>query len=366
MEASSGLKRGLYRLTATAAGFVLALSGLEFGYRGLASLGLMGKSWAPGHERIDAFREHVGTGLRGMFSPKAFVGYTLQGEGINSHGFADKEWELDAPRGVLRVACLGGSTTQDGVKAERDGTYPIFLSRILGRRLKREVEVMNFGVNGWTTAESLVNYSILVSRFEPDLVVIHHSVNDVWPRLYPGYRADYSHYRVQWRDVELSELDAALISWSDLWAASRLQDQALVGIRERVIRRVDGVPVQFEEELSPDTLSGYRENLIRLCRLVRSDGATPVLMTMPYSAKAGGMPERWLETLGDGTADNNAVMEEVSASEGVVLADAAGLFQSDPAEYDKLFADYVHMRPPGNRAKAVLIADAVQAAKLFR
>ena len=308
------------RAFAIAAGVLIALCSLEFGFRALSSLGLLPDSWTLSSHRLASFRAHVDTGVRGMFAPKAFVGYALQGEGANGEGFSDKEWSVERSPGVIRIACLGGSTTQDGLKVDRSNTYPFFLSRMMNRRLKADVEVLNFGVNGWTSAESLVNYALLVARYEPDVVVIHHAVNDVWPRLYPDYRSDYTHYRVPWEDAQLSSWDKALIAWSRLWATHRIQDQDLVGIRERVIRRTDGHPVEVLRQLSPDTVSGYRGNLQRLCRLALADGATPVLMTMPFDGDAGGFGEEWLELLGGGTAEHNELMRTVAAEEGALRA----------------------------------------------
>jgi len=300
-----------------------------------------------------------------MFEPKAFVGYVLQGDGINSTGFSDREWPLERTPGVPRVVCLGGSTTQDGKKVDRNNTYSSFLERMLGRTLKRDVEVLNFGVNGWTSAESLVNYALVVSRYQPDVVVVHHAVNDVWPRLHPDFRLDYTHYRVPWEDARLSWWDRGLIERSWLWAAWRIRDEDLVGVRERVIRRVDGKPVPILTELDPETAAGYRGNIERLSRLIKADGATPVLMTMPFSDGDDGFDRKWLELLRQGTREHNEILRELASAEGALLADAASVFSSDPQEHGQLFIDYVHLLPAGNRVKALSIMDALQRAKTF-
>jgi len=302
------------RLIALLGGLMLSCFGLEFGYRALSALGMLPPHWTLPAKKLASFRDHVDSGVRGMFTPKAFVGYTLQGEGSNADGFCDHDWAASKSPGVIRVACLGGSTTQDGCRVDRDNTYSSYLSRMMNRRLQAEVEVLNLGVNGWTSAESLVNYALVVSHYQPDVVVIHHAVNDVWPRLYPNYRSDYTHNR----------------------------------------------------ELSPQTIDGYRGNLQRLCRLVKADGGVPVLMTMPYSVEAGGMRSPWLELLGIGTEEHNEIIRGVAQDEGALLADAAYAFQSDPDEHDGSFIDYVHLRPEGNRVKALLIAEALQQTELFK
>jgi lysophospholipase L1-like esterase len=366
MSASSSRFQGpRARGLAVLGGVLLSVLGVEFGYRGLSVLGWLPGRWIVADERRVAFREHIAGGVRGMFEPKAFVGYVLRGEGINEAGFSDREWALERREGVFRVACLGGSTTQDGQRVDRNNTYASYLSRMIARRMGGEVEVLNFGVNGWTSAESLVNYALVVARYEPDVVVVHHAVNDVWPRLHPGFRSDYTHYRVPWEDARLAWWDRELIAHSRLWVAWRQLDEDLVGVRERVIRRVDGEPVPIFYELEAETSAGYRGNLERLCRLVRGDGAVPVLLTMPYSDAAGGFERRWVEVLGQGTREHNAIMREVAASEGALLADAAQTFSADPGEHEKFFKDYVHVRPGGNRVKAISILEALRRAKVL-
>jgi len=358
--------RAKSRILGLIMGAILTLVSLEVGYRVLGGLGLLSNAWSPTAERVEAFREHVSSGSRGMFTPKAFVGYSLQGKGVNKEGFSDKDWPLAKTPGVPRIACLGGSTTQDGFRVDRNNSYPSFLSRILSRRFKGDVEVLNFGVNGWTSAESLVNYALVVSRYQPDIVVIHHSVNDVWPRLYPNYQADYTHYRIPWVDADVSGWDITLMQWSRLWAAVRIQDPDLVTIRERVIRRVDRSSGGLLTELPPDTTSGYMGNLRRLCRMVQADGGVPVLMTMPFSSEAGGIELAWLGLLEEGTSQNNEIMRVVAAEESALLADAALTFSSDPESHRGFFIDYVHLRAAGNRVKGLSIADAVHKAELIR
>ena len=116
------------------------------------------------------------------------ISYENDGIKIGERAFAKRK----NPNAV-RVACLGGSTTMY--------QYPRYLEADLNRySLGRTFEVMDFGVNGWTLMESTVNYTIRVADFHPDVVLVHHGMNDCFPRVWPDYRPDYSHYRISWRD----------------------------------------------------------------------------------------------------------------------------------------------------------------------
>ena len=56
-------------------------------------------------------------------------------------------------------------------------------------------------------------------RFLVDVVVIQHALNDVWPRLWPDYKVDYSHYRTPYKEIEFTGLNRMLLRISHLWCA---------------------------------------------------------------------------------------------------------------------------------------------------
>ena len=58
-----------------------------------------------------------------------------------------------------------------------------------------KVEVLNFGVQAWTSAESLSALMFLGLDFSPDHVLVHHANNDAAPLMAQQFRPDYAHYR---------------------------------------------------------------------------------------------------------------------------------------------------------------------------
>ncbi|MDZ4803741.1 MAG: SGNH/GDSL hydrolase family protein [Candidatus Eisenbacteria bacterium] len=93
---------------------------------------------------------------------------------INRWGFRDREWTLVKPPGTVRVALLGDSFV-DGLQVPIDSTW----AREAERRLNAchafgdsTVEVMNFGVSGYGTAQELQTLRHDVHRFAPDIVVL--------------------------------------------------------------------------------------------------------------------------------------------------------------------------------------------------
>jgi hypothetical protein len=96
---------------------------------------------------------------------------------INSRGFrSDREYTYAKPPGTYRVLCLGDSQTQ-GFECHQDRTYSQVLERTLAASGRR-VEVINAGVSGFGTAESLVFLEQEGLRYQPDAVVLGFFVND--------------------------------------------------------------------------------------------------------------------------------------------------------------------------------------------
>jgi len=99
---------------------------------------------------------------------------------INSLGFRTREFSPAKPPGVVRVLCVGGSTTFAGRSNEE--TYPAQLEGMLQARWPG-LEVLNLGISGTRSDYWLQRREKLFS-FQPDLVVSLHFVNDLaWHHL---------------------------------------------------------------------------------------------------------------------------------------------------------------------------------------
>lgn len=93
---------------------------------------------------------------------------------INRYGFRDKEWTVEKPAAHFRVAVLGDSYTA-GMQVPEEQRFTGILETELrscdglaGRRL----EVLNFGVGRWGTAQELLCLRDRVWQFDPDMVVL--------------------------------------------------------------------------------------------------------------------------------------------------------------------------------------------------
>lgn len=111
--------------------------------------------------------------------------YSNEGEAyirINRSGLRDREHTLEKPVGTFRIALLGDSYTE---------AMQVPTAEIYGARLEhelsdcpslagRQVEAMNFGVSGFSTAQELLVLRHKASPYDPDLVLLAlYTENDI-------------------------------------------------------------------------------------------------------------------------------------------------------------------------------------------
>jgi lysophospholipase L1-like esterase len=115
------------------------------------------------------------------YEPGARLDVTVAGERfvveMNSQGYRTHEFAVPKPKGLVRVVCIGGSTTVAG--RTNDETYPALLERKLRARFPGlAIEVLNLGVSSVTTQYWLARLDRVLS-YEPDVVVQYQAVNDI-------------------------------------------------------------------------------------------------------------------------------------------------------------------------------------------
>ncbi|HXV35845.1 MAG TPA: SGNH/GDSL hydrolase family protein, partial [Myxococcota bacterium] len=118
----------------------------------------------------------------------------------NSLGFRGEEIAIPKPPNTFRIATLGGSTTYNYGVEDDDHTYPGRLEHHLREMGYRGVEVINAGVGGYNSFESLINLQFRVLDVEPDLVIVYQNTNDVHTRFVDPafYRGDNFGRRRPW------------------------------------------------------------------------------------------------------------------------------------------------------------------------
>ena len=122
--------------------------------------------------------------MRGYaLQPGAYGWYRKEGEAyveINSEGLRDREHAKAKPTGTVRIAVLGDSYAEALQVPLEDAFWVVLEQRLqscpafAGRR----VEVINFGVSGYGTAQELLTLRQKVWDYAPDIVLLALTTNN--------------------------------------------------------------------------------------------------------------------------------------------------------------------------------------------
>ncbi|MBC7996393.1 MAG: SGNH/GDSL hydrolase family protein [Leptolyngbya sp.] len=145
---------------------------------------------------LETFFNFAGIGQQEFLEPDPVIGsrhiaskqvtWRLEGlsrDSLNAYGMRDFPRELKKPISTLRIAVLGDSAVE-GLQVPLEETFPADLERMLNREFAsgkgkfQKAEVLNFGCAGYSTAQELVQYETLVSKFAPDVVVLFYNHRD--------------------------------------------------------------------------------------------------------------------------------------------------------------------------------------------
>lgn len=315
-----------------------------------------------------------------------FLGYALrpgysaeepQQRSINSWGFRGPEVTREKPDGVYRIVCLGGSSTYGHTPSSDATTWPARLQHWLNDAVAespRPVEVLNAGCSGYSTVESTANLALRMLDFDPDLVIVYHTINDarcaLWLRGGP-IRSDNSHWRAVWpRLVEapgehllehsMSYLVLRKLFTSYADGVNSLNNYAIVGYDPK-----DKDP--FEPGTPAETgFESFRRNLINIQALAKAHGADVMFVTQGCDDRDIGAPSRDAQIAAMDRM--TAILGEVARDYDVHLVDAKTDMENKAAQegWDRYFTKEVHLTDAGCELLALLIAGPIKKLGLIR
>ncbi|HLM54551.1 MAG TPA: SGNH/GDSL hydrolase family protein [Pyrinomonadaceae bacterium] len=142
---------------------------------------------------FEVFLRAVGYTYPIFYEPDAARGYRLQAgregwqtkEGrayvrVNSDGLRDREHAKEKPPNTVRVAVLGDSYAEAAQVEREEAFWAVMESRLAGcpSLSGRAVEVINFGVSGYGTAQELITLREKVWDYSPDVVLLAVTTNN--------------------------------------------------------------------------------------------------------------------------------------------------------------------------------------------
>ena len=171
---------------------------------------------------------------------------------------------------LITIAVLGGSTTFCTGLSDED-TWPAILQKKLGD----QYQVINYGVPGYSTAENIIQMSMLVPERKPDIVIFYLGWNDIKSYHVENLGAEYrAHGFSQYHNLDLpvtfhqTRMDAAKKIFASIYIFGSLKAR---------FRNAETPPTPVKE---PDPFVDhiYQRNLKTLKNLTHQIGANAIFI----------------------------------------------------------------------------------------
>lgn len=299
----------------------------------------------------------------------------------NSYGFRGEELG-EKKEGEIWIACLGESTTYDYDIECWDEAYPVQLEQYLNEQGIKS-RVINAGVDGWTSFEILIDFSLRISRLPIDILIYYGGFNDViFTRLvYPTddiplyqditctrWGIDGMFNYPFWENSSLIRIillkTGFAIPHFDLFSMHLNSQNRFI---EFIVQLLNGsypsgvfqsAPV--EKILQKNPPIWFEQNLRNLVSLAKSKSILPVLTT--YVLNTSGQNSHFVATKPEAVEvvnrvmttaikEMNTVIENIGNDNQVPYFDLSHTYPID----GNLFTDLIHNNEQGARVKAELV-----------
>lgn len=303
------------------------------------------------------------------YEGKPYVNYglTARHNDHNSRGYRGAEFSIPKEDGIYRIFTLGGSTTYgEGVLPEE--SYPALLQNILHEDYGyTHIEVVNAGVNAYSSFDSFANLTYHVLDDEPDMLIVYHGVNDVRARLVdPIYYSGENLQRGYWNPQILQESlsPSVLIRFVSLqlgFSFNPNQFETILGtgsflercgIFEVTCATVDERPAS--DILAENPPLYFERNLRNINAIASSYGIDVVYSTWLYYPGELDLPNPMsLEHMQNAVDEQNALIRDIGREIAIPVIDFAS---SDILDSPEHWLDGMHMTASGTASQAEFYA----------
>lgn len=293
----------------------------------------------------------------------------FRGGYIDYHVRAKSPEQVIEPKGrkVLRVACLGGSTTQDTTAyVEEQITYPTELQRLLNESLGPDsdvvVETLNAGYAAHSTMHMLVLLETELLEQKPDVLVVYENINDLLVNYFPGpttptYASKFLH--PFYLPPEMTVEQSTLLDHSRFYTWTRAR-----------LRTVTRDEIHYTDEpIELIHAATYRRNLHTIVAVAKAHGIQVVLgqqalgadqelFEKHFSSKSYNDVIRYprIDQLSRHFERYNAIVREVADEQGLICVDVHNQLRDHPEH----FVDVIHLHASGSRIVGRAFADALR------
>lgn len=283
---------------------------------------------------------------------------------INTHGYRGAAFAVPKPDGVTRVMVLGGSSVFD-LNVSEGEDWPYLVQERLRASGLGEIEVVNAGVPGYTSFDSVGRLYAQTWKYEPDYLLLYNAWNDI--KYFKKVNLQKS--ILEWR-LEYAKIVDPRLHYQGIIDRFFGRSELYSHLRFLVIRRLFKIGSEgvVEDEEVTDRFSAlavdqYRVNLELFVDLSRNLGATPILMTQATLVDAentdqdkGRINYKYSHLTHEGLVRAYDACEKaakaVATNKRVSLIDASLQLSGRP----ELFTDHVHLTSDGGQELAALVA----------
>ena len=292
---------------------------------------------------------------------------------ISSNGYRGPAFAVRKPAQTKRIIVLGGSAVFDHGAPDRNpekfGSWPHLLEDRLHEEGFENVEVINAGIPGHATSDSLGRLVTQLWMYSPDFVLVYHGWNDI----------------KFWRAQEISPETPLIsqvtpydpssnpfISYRGFWDKLLSNSQIYVKLRSRFfMSRIDiglegavNAPSEMASEYETYGPEQFRLNLELIVSASKIIGATPVIVTQATLVAPNNSPADQKrinydyqklehEALVNAFDETYEIIRDIGSRTGVPIIDAAPSLNGSSEH----FADHIHLSLSGSHAVAEIVAD---------
>lgn len=286
----------------------------------------------------------------------------------NNLGYAGvRDYTVERKENTVRIMVLGGSTVEDhALEVGPESSWPAVLEDILNESFPgTRVEVINCGLAGYCTVESIVDFMLNGVELRPDILLVYHNINDVLTiQMTDGFKPDYSHVRQakSWKLPWVNRLPQFRISF--VYEYLRHLVIARFGAANTILERISSPPWVSAESFDEDRVRVFGRNVANLVALAQANGCRPVLIkwecpwetegNYPWGQLMQGDPEAMGTKYFRYIRANNEALRDVANSVA-----GCGYMDVGPFEQRLFRPDNLHFTGEGLREMAGRVADGV-------
>jgi lysophospholipase L1-like esterase len=326
--------------------------------------------WVKPYSTPDTLRAKSIQFERTSYARHALARIDQPASGITSRGYRGPAFDVPKRSGTIRIVVMGGSGAFD-IHAAAGRDWPHLVQQTLNQRGHSSAEVVNAGIPGLATPDVAGIFLSEVWSFQPDIVVLYESWNDI--KYMGGVDPGLSLLRYQ--RPPPGRADSPLVSNPLLYYANPLDrflchSQLYVRLRSRYFAwqvpglSTEGAPRPTSGAITPYGLQQYELAVRAFVDEVVAAGATPVLLTqarLPLKGNEARESQRIRyeyvglshEALVDAFEDCDHAIAQTARERGVPSCDVAQALNGR----HEAFEDHVHLSSIGSQRLAEAVAD---------